>query len=223
MGAVAGLCRRALWINEGRIGADGGVDDVMDAYLNSLSESGFVFENPDYGLKILGVTLRNGGGEATTRFAPGEDLIFEMDYDAARPISRPYVLLVVQGAQGPCFTANMLLDGQRPGVLEGRGRLSCRFRSIPLLPQTYAVRFRMVAAEGRESVVALQEVASFTVEWNTGTDSFQGERFHFHASRSTPVIVPYEWILPDGSVRPVEIRHREPGAPRVPSGERRRS
>jgi lipopolysaccharide transport system ATP-binding protein len=220
MGAVAGLCRRALWVNDGKISADGGVDEVMSAYLGSLAEANFVFESTDYGLKITSVKLRNSSGETTTRFAPGEDLIFEMNYDASRPIPRPYVLLVVQGAQGPCFTANMLLDGQRPDVLDGRGRLSCRFRSIPLLPQAYAVRLRVVPAEGRDSVVALQEVASFTVEWDGGAYGFEGERFLFHAPRSTPVVVPYEWTLPDGSVRPVEIRRREPNAPQVPPGER---
>jgi len=120
----------------------------------------------------------------------------------------------VEGPAGPCFTANMLLDGQRPARLEGTGRLSCRFRSLPLLPQSYVVRMRMAASDGRDTIFGLQEVASFIVDGNMEEDGFFGERFFFHAPRSTPVVVPYEWVLPDGSVRAVGIRHREASAPR---------
>jgi hypothetical protein len=127
-------------------------------------------------------------------------------YEARRTIEQPYFLIVVQGLQGPCFTANMLLDGQRPGNLNGTGRLLCRFRGVPLLPQTYAIRMSLRGKDGREAILALQEVASFTVEGSLEESGFRSELFHRHAARSTPVVIPYEWTLPDGSVREVGIR-----------------
>jgi lipopolysaccharide transport system ATP-binding protein len=206
MAAIAGLCRRAVWLDDGTVAADGELDDVMHAYLNTLSEAGFRFVSSEHGFSVTGVTLRNAGGENTLQFAPGEDLVVEVAYEATHPIERPYVLIVVQGAQGPCFTASMLLDGQRPGSLRGTGRLLCRFRKLPLLPQTYAIRLNVRASDGRESIVKLQEVATFTVDGPLEGSGFRSDLFHRHVGRSTPVVIPYEWTLPDGSVRPVGIR-----------------
>jgi lipopolysaccharide transport system ATP-binding protein len=208
MGAVAGLCRRALWLNDGALCADGSVDDVMHSYLSTLNEGGFKFESEEHGLAITDVRLRNGRGENASRFLPGEDVTVEVSYEAGRPIEQPYFLLVVQGLQGTCFTANMLLDGQRPDQLSGTGRLLCRFREVPLLPQAYSIRMGLRTGDGRGTILNLQEVASFTVDGNLEEDGFRGELFHRHVARSTPVVVPYEWTLPDGSTRPVAIRPR---------------
>ncbi|MGA7991383.1 MAG: ABC transporter ATP-binding protein [Thermoanaerobaculia bacterium] len=206
MGAVAGLCRRALWLNDGALCADGSVDDVMHSYLSTLNEGGFKFESEEHGLAITDVRLRNGRGENASRFLPGEDVTVEVSYEAGRPIEQPYFLLVVQGLQGTCFTANMLLDGQRPDRLSGTGRLLCRFREVPLLPQTYSIRMGVQTNDGRGTILNLQEVASFMVDGSVEEGGFRGELFHRHVARSTPVVVPYEWTLPDGSIRSVAIR-----------------
>jgi lipopolysaccharide transport system ATP-binding protein len=206
MAAISGLCRRAFWLNDGALCAEGEVDDVMHAYLSTLNEGGFRFESEEQGFTITGVSLRNSRGETAPRFSPGEDLIIEVSYEARRSIEQPHFLFAVQGPQGVCFTANMLLDGQRPDVLSGTGRLLCRFRAIPLLPQTYAVRMSIRSNDGRESILKLQDVASFSVDGSLEESGFRGELFHRHVARSTSVVVPYEWTLPDGSIRPVAIR-----------------
>jgi homopolymeric O-antigen transport system ATP-binding protein len=204
MAAVAGLCERAIWMEAGRIAADGPVDEVTDRYLTKLSEGSFQFINDAAGLTIESVVLKDTRGDPRTHFRPADDLVVEIAYRASQPIRQPYLILVVYSALGPCFSANMLLDGHRPARLEGEGRIQCRFPSIPLLPQGYTIRMAIRKSDGKEQILRLQEVGSFTVGGNLADHGFHGE-FQALAARGTPVTIPYEWVLPDGSRRGVAL------------------
>jgi lipopolysaccharide transport system ATP-binding protein len=203
MTAVSALCGRAIWIEAGGIGADGPADEVTGRYMQALASGDFQYVNAEHGLSIQGVTLKNGAGERTNSFNCGDDMTVEIAYTAEQPIHGPYVRLLVDGLQGPCFSANMLLDGQRADVFEGRGVLSCRFRNLPLLPQSYTVKMAILRADAREPLVRLQEVGSFTVNGQAGDYGFSGEFFHRFVAHATSVVVPYEWTMPDGTVKPV--------------------
>jgi lipopolysaccharide transport system ATP-binding protein len=204
MGAVQELCQRAIWINDGAIVADGEVAEVTQAYLSTLAKSSFHYISTGYDLTIKKVLLKNAAGEAANYFYPGEDLAVEVCFTANRPLIRPHLIIVVQGLYGSCFTANMLLDGNRPPVLEGTGTFVCKFRSIPLLPQNYIVKLG-IRTSANEKVGDLQEIASFNVVANLRDYGLKGE-FLAVASRSTSVVIPYEWILPDGSVASVALK-----------------
>ena len=102
--------------------------------------------------------------------------------------------------------ANMLLDGHRPRFLEGTGRLKCRFRSLPLLPQSYSIVMAIRDSNGKDPIIAPQDVGSFNVVGNLEDFGFRGERLHAIVSKSCPVVIPYEWCLPDGSTFRVALR-----------------
>jgi lipopolysaccharide transport system ATP-binding protein len=205
--AVRTLCKRGVWMKDGRLYKDGDVNEVVDDYLNSMSEGySFASSNTGYGLAITGVVLKNEHGEETHQVCPGEDLIVEISFDAQKPLDRPYFILAIQGANGSCFTANMLLDGHNPQRLEGAGKLSCRFKSLPLLPQSFSVRMSVNAKNGQDKIMNYQDVAQFSVLGNLEEYGFRGE-FLSRASNSTPVVIPYEWHLPDGSVASVSLEH----------------
>ena len=70
-------------------------------------------------------------------------------------MEQPYIALGVQGINGSCFTANMLLDGHRPESLDGTGKLVCRFKSLPLFPQSYAVKMSVRTRNGNDLIVNL--------------------------------------------------------------------
>jgi lipopolysaccharide transport system ATP-binding protein len=204
MEAIRGLCQRGIWINDGKIQADGDAGEVVQTYLDSLTEKEFSCENREYGLVIKKVVLKNDKGEVTRQFSPGEDLLVEIWFHAKSRIKKPYFLLIVQSIRGNCFTANMLLDGHRPVVLEGEGVISCRFNSIPLLPQHYTLRMAIRAKDGKEPILDTRDVDSFSVVANLEEYGYKGE-FQKLASSSTPVVVPYEWKLPDGSMASVAL------------------
>jgi lipopolysaccharide transport system ATP-binding protein len=205
MSAIRELCGTAIWIDKGTIRASGDVEDVIRLYLQSLSSGGFEYVNPDAGLAIENVALRNADGEACTTFRPGEDMIVEIAFNASRRVDRPYAMLVVEGVVGKCFTANMLWDGHRPESLYGRGSLRCHFKALPLLPQNYTLKMAIRASDGRHHIVPMQEIAAFDVVGRLEDYGLKGE-FYTAAARSTSVVVPYDWHLPDGSVGSVELK-----------------
>jgi lipopolysaccharide transport system ATP-binding protein len=205
MEAVRSLCQRGIWMKDGRLHRDGPVEDIVEEYFNSLStEMAFSFANPDYGLIIRRVVLKNERGEETAQFSPGEDLIVEIHYEAAERIERPYITVGVSGLNGSCFTANMLLDGNRPEALDGSGWIVCRFKSLPLFPQNYSVKMSVTSRNGNDKIIAYQEAAYFSVVGDLTDYGLKGE-FLSRASSSTPVVVPYEWRLPDGTVAAVSL------------------
>jgi lipopolysaccharide transport system ATP-binding protein len=198
MEAVRSLCQRGIWMKSGRLHRDGHVNEVVDAYFDDPSDQrSLCCENPEYGLVIQKVVLRNRRGQECLEFRPGDDLVVEISYGARRRIERPILALGVLSATGSCFTSNMLLDGHRPEFLEGSGQIRCTFKSIPLLPQNYTVKMSIRADSVNDLIIPYQDVAGFNVVGNLADYGYKGDFLQF-ARHSTPVVVPYEWQLPDG-------------------------
>jgi lipopolysaccharide transport system ATP-binding protein len=208
MGAVREICQRAIWLDNGSVRQDGNVEDVVRAYSSVQVSNSFSHTNREFEFSLERVVLRNDGGEATMHFSPGESMSVDVEYQADRPIVQPYIWMSVQSLWGSCFAANMILDGRRPAVLEGRGRLTCTFRSLPLLPQDYTIVLAMRSGDG-QAIVPPQEVASFVVSGDLREHGFWGDNLHVVAPRSVPVVIPYEWTLPDGTSSPVQIGFQE--------------
>ncbi len=148
--------------------------------------------------------LRNARGRETYQFRPGENLVVDISYEAQKRIDKPIIALGVLGVNTSCFTANMLLDGHRPDFLEGAGQITCTFKSIPLLPQNYTVKMIVRSANVKDIIIEYKEVASFKVVADLAEYGYTGD-FLTHAGHSTPVVVPYEWRLPDGTIVPVAL------------------
>jgi len=203
--AVQTLCQRCIWMKDGRVRRDGPVDEVIKEYLDSISaKQSYSKSQIDYGLTIQKVALRNDRGEECDKFQPGDDLIVEISYDAQKRIERPVIALGVCGVKGSCFTANMLLDGHRPDFLKGAGQIRCTFKSIPLLPQKYTVKLIVRSEIVDDVIMDYQDVASFSVDGDLAEYGYRGE-FVKYAPNSTPVVVPYEWQLPDGTTAAVAL------------------
>ena len=205
MEAVRNLCRRGIWIKDGTLHQDGSVEEIADAYFNSIAnEPSFSYANSDYGFSVLQVLLKNSDCVEARQFRPGDDITVEITYQADKRVPNPVIALGINGISGSCFTANMLLDGHRPDVLFGAGKISCTFRSIPLLPQSYTVKMRVQGADPSETIIPYQEVATFDVTGDLTDFGFQGEVLKY-ARHSTPVVIPYEWHLPDGTTASVSL------------------
>ena len=215
MEAVRDLCQRGIWMKDGRVHQDGPVEETIAAYFDEMSgDRPFFCESRDYGLTIHGVVLKDADGRKCSEFHPGDDLVVEIDYEAQECLDRPYLILSVQGKNGTCFTANMLLDGNRPNELFGRGKVACRFKALPLLPQSFSIRMSLRTNNGSDMIVKYQDVAYFHVVGDLRDYGFKGELLS-RASNSTPVVIPYEWYLPDGTVAPVSLKHGQEENSRV--------
>ena len=203
MGAINSLCSRAIWIDKGRVREEGPTQTVVSHYLESVRE-GFVVGSakPDDKLVIDRVVLKNGAGEVTANFRGDDELFVEVHYNARERIPNPHFIIAIMGPYGPLFTAAMTFDGITPAVIEGAGVIGCRFRPPFLLPQTYTV---VLGARGPDGVSMLMtskyDVAFFSVVGLMAEYGFAGATADAQVAHSTSMIVPYEWHMPDGSVR----------------------
>jgi len=205
MDTIRNLCDRIVWINGGRLRKDGPAEDVIEEYFNDLSKELKISRtNADYGLSIQSVVLKNDRGQDCNQFRPGEDLVVEVTYDAESRVERPIFAVGVFGVNGCIFASNMLLDGNIPEYLEGSGKVKCTFKGLPLLPQSYTVKFSVRPSSGIGWIIPYQEVGYFHITGDLGDYGYKGD-YVTYASRSTPVVVPYEWQLPDGSITPVSL------------------
>jgi len=208
MGAIRGLCQRAIWLNEGKIAEDGETQRVVSRYLTAVQE-GFIQRQPKDGDRVIieRVVLRNSQGEKTLDFTPDDDLIVEVYFRALDRIEKPYFSVTVASRLGwRLFRADMTLDGHRPDYIEGDGMIACKFKSIRLLPQSYVVRIG-VRAKDRSKLTGTRDVGFFNVIGRMADFGFAAEIADREAWRSAPVVVPYEWHLPDGRVISVDIKH----------------
>jgi hypothetical protein len=98
----------------------------------------------------------------------------------------------------------MLMDGHRPEFLAGSGKLACRFKSLPLIPQNYFITVSVGEGNSDDAVIKSLQVSRFTVEADLVEYGFKGD-FRKFSPQSTSVVVPYEWHLPDGTVATVSL------------------
>jgi lipopolysaccharide transport system ATP-binding protein len=208
--SVRSLCKRGVWLKDGRVNQDGKAEEVIEDYFNDIAvEKCQSLKNTEYGLSIQKVLLKNDQGRESNRFLPGEDLSVEIHYEASKNVKKPIFAVSILGSNGPCFASNMLLDGHIPDVLEGCGTITCTFRSIPLLPQNYSVKLSVRTETVSEMIIAYQEVAYFVVAGDLAEYGYKGA-FDAHARYSTGTVVPHEWRLPDGSTIAVSLNRQTP-------------
>ena len=217
MGAIRALCRRAIRLEHGRIVDDGGAHPVVMRYLDTVNE-GFVARARERTQKpgteidprstlveIERMILRNSQGEKTVYFTPGEDVVVELHFRAKRVMSNPIFWIDVLSVNGILAGADMEYDGCKIESIDGTGIVSCKFRSIPLLPQVYTVHAG-VRHNGVEQVGRAN--GFFNVTGSMADFGFKGELADQEWSWRTgfpPVVIPYEWRFPNGRVVPVEI------------------
>ena len=119
MGAVRQLCQRVIWLDQGKVVADGNPEDVISRYLAESSRGFVITQMESDSLRIEKVVLKDGKGRLRTTFSPGEDLGIEIHFFAKRSIPRPFFWVNVISQYGSVFGASMLFDGHQPGKIDG--------------------------------------------------------------------------------------------------------
>ena len=205
MEAIRTLCQRGIWLKDGGLHKDGRADEIVEDYFNDTSsELSFSCANPDYGLIIQKVVLKNDRGEESSQFRPGEDLIVEINLRRAEAPGAALCCARRAGDQWLLLYGQYAVGRTPARSLGWHGKLACRFKSVPLFPQSYSVKMSVRTKNGNDMIVNYQEVAYFNVVGDLTEYGFKGE-FLSRASHSTSVVVPYEWYLPDGTIAAVSL------------------
>ena len=162
MGLVESMCDRAIWLDHGRVLADGPADSVVHQYLNRdveieagrLANSQSPGSEQRWGSRQIGigrVSLLNGRGEEQRVFKTGESLILKMEYEAHTPIPSPIFGMAIHRQDGTHISGpNTSFAGLTLPTLEGKGTVTYRIPYLPLLEGLYYITVAVTNHEDTE-------------------------------------------------------------------------
>jgi lipopolysaccharide transport system ATP-binding protein len=160
---VGERCRRVLWLDRGRLAADGPAGETVALYRERVAvhEAERRGEPPaaptsgpspriGSGAAILAtVRLLDSGGRPISRIESGAPARLEMEVSAASPLADfvfGFGISTVAGAT--VFGSNTAIDGFIPGQLGGRATVVLDILSLDLAPGVYSVDAAVHARDG---------------------------------------------------------------------------
>lgn len=152
MGTMKALCERCMLLKDGRAEQIGEVDDVIRTYLATMEAEGGadvdLAERSGSGdVEITDVRLLDERGEPSTQIIGGRDVTLEVEYENHVGTARhPLLIANLYSNRGePVTSFSTPLTAPDLGILGQRGRLSCRFPRLPLLPGRYRIALALHA------------------------------------------------------------------------------
>jgi ABC-type polysaccharide/polyol phosphate transport system ATPase subunit len=201
VGKAEEISPRAIWIEEGRVRADGATHDVLERYLEPrvivapLDAPGVSAGAP----RLAAVGLLDKHGEPAACYFPGDPITVAIELELTKRVELPYFLVSIAGAFGPIAAASMFHDGFRPPFIDGRYRIECTFEKITLAPkQRFTIRFALYDADGTTILYPKRVIASFVTGGSAASCGFFHKRAEGRILGGPPVLADYSWKMPGG-------------------------
>jgi len=200
--AIEALCRRAVWMQNGRIKIDGPARDVVREYLLAFQtrrlerdEFNAIWAGDE--LQILDVAVLDAAGNEVNVVRQDEPMTVRITYRATKPIEQPQFSVGLGDGRIGCFTrASMLVDGRVPRVIDGVGHIDCTFTFLPLQPKTYEIWGSVLGGSGYGDLMDWQRLRLFRVV--SANDEGSGKVSVTSSMTEAPVRIPYRWSVPGG-------------------------
>lgn len=195
--AVKKMCTRAVWLDQGRVVADGSPEAILDQYLarDQVQEAHRLADQLErepqtrWGtrqIEITRVRLTDAHGAEKTIFQTGDTLVLHLDYLAHHPIAAPVFGMAIHRQDGLHVAGpNTAFDGLTLPTLQGAGSISFTLARLPLLEGLYTISVAVVNQDDSEMFDYHDRAYPFRVENDPST---QGERYGAIALRG-------EWTL----------------------------
>ena len=197
MGAIRGLCNTGLFMDNGTVGMFGNIQSAVDLYLSANTNADGIFNIGRQGKEEIvvfeNVVLKNQHGVKTQNFNFGDSLTIEIYCSSEIDIDRPYFWIGIESQYGSLCGANSLIDGSRPQKVGGKFIISCTFKNIKLLPQTFMIFAGARAENGTEQITRSKEIGSFSMVSKLTEIGFVGELAESFAPSASPLYIPYTW------------------------------
>jgi len=201
MGKAEEISPRAIWIEEGRVRADGATHDVLEQYLEPrVTVAPLDPPGVSAGVaRLAAVRLLDKHGEPATCYFPGDAITVAIELELTRRVELPYFLVSIAGAFGPIAAASMFHDGCRPPFIDDRYRIECTFENLILAPkQRFTVRFALYAADGTTILYPKRVIASFVTGGSAAGCGFVHTLAEGRILGGPPVLTDYRWRMPGG-------------------------
>jgi ABC-type polysaccharide/polyol phosphate transport system ATPase subunit len=158
---VAARCRRAIWLERGRIAADAPAAEAVARYRERVAaeEARTRFASPASGgsgpgigsgrARLEGVRLLDAAGREARRLRSGEPASVELSVEAADALSDFVFGVGIATVAGVAVLGvNTEADGLVPETLSGRARVVLEIPSMDLAPGVYSLDAAVHAAGG---------------------------------------------------------------------------
>jgi ABC-type polysaccharide/polyol phosphate transport system ATPase subunit len=197
LSAVEAVCERGLFLLDGRMYGIDETSQLLRSYLQWTDEHQLKrLENDEAParsrfLELEKATCHDSQGAERYAYSTGDDLEIRLQLRAPQPLSYPHVSIgISDGRPGNLALCSMLVDGGAPEILEGRAVVSCKLRSIPLLPRVYHLWASVRSEHAYGDVFDWQSVGSFRIADAPG---LVGPAAQAHASTDGAVYIEHDW------------------------------
>lgn len=158
---VSARCRRAIWLDCGRVASDGPAGETVARYREHVA-----FEEGKGRLEaaapaspaarigsgravLEAVRLRDGGGRETRRLRSGDPACVELTVRAAEPLDDfVFGVAIATVSGGPVLGVNTEADGLSPQELSGEARVVLEIPALDLAPGLYSLDAAVHARDG---------------------------------------------------------------------------
>ena len=152
---VRRLCSQILWMEEGRVRANGPAAEIAERYmsevnLQAVSSQGAALQSHRGGtgeMRYESIELCKADGTVANVFHAGDTLVVRAAYAAAAAIDAPvFQVAIVDVDTGVVVSTATTGVAAVPARVTGRGGIECRFDRLPLRPRQYVLRLSITDA-----------------------------------------------------------------------------
>jgi lipopolysaccharide transport system ATP-binding protein len=197
LSAVEAICRRGIFLLEGRVQTDGEARDALSSYLSWVDEfhqarlAGTFEPQPSKYLELKSMSCHDLDGVERYAFETGEDLEVRLHFRTSTSLRRPHVSIgITDGRPGNLVLCSMLVDGGAPHEVDGDVVFSCRLQSLPLLPRVYQLWGSVRSEQAFGDIFDWQPLGAVRIRQS---ELPAGPAAQAHVSTDGPVYVAHEW------------------------------
>jgi ABC-type polysaccharide/polyol phosphate transport system ATPase subunit len=144
MNSVRDMCDRAIWLDHGKLVAEGDPSELVEAYTERMlgvrSDRGDGSTRRGSGeIRIESVEMFIGDSNSSVkRFRTGDSVTIRLHYRAEKPIPRPVFGIAIEALGGAVVTSPCTRDvGLVPERLTGEGFVDIVMSDVALMPGTF--------------------------------------------------------------------------------------
>jgi ABC-type polysaccharide/polyol phosphate transport system ATPase subunit len=159
LGLVAGRCRRAIWLDRGRLAADGPAGDTVARYRERVASDASGRAQPatpppgarvgSGAVAIAAVRLLDETGRESRALPAGRPASIEMEASSSSRVEDLVFGVAISTLSGVAILAtNTKLDGISVAPLSGGARVALELQALDLAPGLYSLDVAAHAADG---------------------------------------------------------------------------
>ena len=140
---VTRFCEEALWLDGGRIQAQGPPEQVIDAYLGAVAQQESAAKPPPHLPHVVDITdvqIGSDRGHPTTMFASGDSISITVALATPGRVEDVIIGFSIFSADGiRCCATNTSVDGHGLLTLDGEATVRCTIDRLDLVAGTYSL------------------------------------------------------------------------------------